>query len=236
MINGNYSLSTLFSGLNKNSFNSGIYSSISDYSSIKSGAYSRLLKKYYSADDKTRKSLSNVTGNISTGKADSEKIVSVRKSAEALKSAASSLMDKSVFDTKDGKYDRDKIYQGVSDFVNSYNRLISETKDSGISSVDSSVKRMTGNTVANSRMLSSIGIKTGTDNRLTIDKDMFMNADMDKVKSLFNSTGGYGYQAGSSASMIDYAAQNEASKSNTYTSRGGYSYNYNSGNLFNYGL
>ena len=48
-----------------------------------------------------------------------------------------------------------------------------------------------------------------------------------------NGNGSFGYQTEVKASMIDSAASLEAGRSNTYTGRGSYSYNFNAGNLFN---
>lgn len=237
--NNNYNVSTLFSSLNTNKTNSGIYSSLSELSSIRSGSYRKLLNKYYSSDSDTQKKLKSVSSSLSTSKSSTETLANVRKSAEAVKTSVNALTDKSaqsVFAEKDGEYDKDRIYDAVSNFVSSYNNLIGKASDSGSSSIDNTLKNMTNNAKANSKMLGNIGISIGSDNKLTLDKDAFMKADMNKVKSMLGSTGSFGYQAGTSASMIDYAAQNEAAKSNTYTSVGNYSYNYNAGSLYNYGL
>ena len=88
-------------------------------------------------------------------------------------------------------------------------------------------------TAGKSKDLEDIGIsvdsKTGI---LSFDSGKFNNADMDKVKKLFNGTGSYAYSVATRASLIDSYAQSEATKSNTYGKNGKYSYNYNSGNLF----
>ena len=88
-------------------------------------------------------------------------------------------------------------------------------------------------TADKSKDLEDIGIsvdsKTGI---LSFDSEKFNNADMDKVKKLFNGTGSYAYSVATRASLIDSYAQSEATKSNTYGKNGKYSYNYNSGDLF----
>ena len=55
---------------------------------------------------------------------------------------------------------------------------------------------------------------------------------MNQVKSTFNTSGSYGYQISAQASMIDYYAQNEASKANTYNRNGMFTYNYNTGDIY----
>ena len=56
---------------------------------------------------------------------------------------------------------------------------------------------------------------------------------MNNVKTLFNGQGSYGYQISARASMVNYNAGVELSKSNTYTNVGSYSYNYSAGDIFN---
>jgi len=84
-------------------------------------------------------------------------------------------------------------------------------------------------TSAYEKQLEKIGITVNKDDTLSIDKDTFLEADMTKVKNLFNGTGSYGYNVGVKASMVDYYAQYEASKANTYGSSGYYNYNYSYG-------
>ncbi len=177
--------------------------------------------------------------STSTSKTSTASIASIEKNAESLKKSAAALTDKSsssVFRQTGGKYDNDRIYDAVNSFVKDYNGVVDSVKGSRSSSISGKASSMLRLTSANSRLLGKIGITIGNDNKLSIDEKTFKNADMGRVKSLFNSSGSYGYQVGMSASMIDYAAQNEASRSNTYTNLGAYSYNYTAGNLFNYGL
>ena len=81
--------------------------------------------------------------------------------------------------------------------------------------------------------LSKIGITIDSDNyQLSIDKDKFKSADMNQVKSLFNGSGSFACNVKSQASMIEYRAQSEASKANTYGSGGRYSSAYQSGSVW----
>jgi flagellar capping protein FliD len=131
-----------------------------------------------------------------------------------------------------GNYDTDKIYEKASDFVENYNSVISSAGKSSTSTITNSLSSMKSLTKTNSDALSEIGIsvnsKSGT---LSIDEETFKNADMDKVKSLFNGTGSYAYGVATQSSMIDSYAQYEASKSNTYTSSGSYSDTYSIGSI-----
>ena len=138
---------------------------------------------------------------------------------------------------KDGKvsyeYDTDKIYKAVSDFVDSYNKMLKEGGDSNTNNILRSTKSMVNLTKANSNMLSSVGITIGTDNKLSVDETAFKKADMNTVKSLFHTTGGFGYQTSVQAGMIESYAKSEAEKANTYNKSGLYTYNYTTGEIYN---
>ncbi len=250
------SISSLFSSLSSSSLTSGIYSSLSDLANIRSGSFYKLAKKYYATMDSSSSS-SDVTTNTrtsrmeydyknhdykanlestATSKDSTSTIASTEKSAQSLKDSAAALVEKgtkSVFTQTDGQYDTDKIYDAVSTFVNDYNSVISAAGKSDSTSVSNAVSSMVNTTNVNSKLLSQIGITVGSDKKLSIDEETFKSADMSKVQSLFNGNGSYGYQVELQASMINSAAQLEASKANTYTGTGTYSYNYNVGNLFN---
>ena len=71
------------------------------------------------------------------------------------------------------------------------------------------------------------------DYTLSIDKDAFMKADSSVVSTLFQGTGSFAYATAVKASMINSYANIESSKSNTYNSQGNYTYNYNTGELYN---
>ena len=87
-------------------------------------------------------------------------------------------------------------------------------------------------TKANAALLSSTGITADKDGRLSMDETKFKSSDMSAAKSLFNGTGSYAYQVSAKASMINYNAETEQKKANTYTHNGAYSYNYSAGSLY----
>lgn len=258
-IYGYNSISTLFSGLNTSSVTSGIYNSLSELSSIRSGSYYKIAKKYYgssqadtaSSDTAVKQRTSRMdydykngdykvnldnSSSTSTSKDTVSTIAGVEKSAKDLKSAADKLVQsgsESVFKQTAGKYDTDKIYDAVNNFASAYNDVITKASASDSSSIENAAKSMKNATAVNAKALSKIGITIGSDNKLSVDEKTFKAADMNSVKSLFNGNGSFGYQTEVKASMIDSAASLEAGRSNTYTGRGSYSYNFNAGNLFN---
>ena len=229
------SISMLFSSMGSRNNNSGgmdmLGINYSDYASIRSGAYGKLLKSYYSLDsDNTKKKTDSVLSEKTSS-------ANIEDSAEALTSTVKELYTRSnnkVFakDSK-GNYDTSKIYDKVSSFVEDYNNLLTTAGKSNVSRIKSSVSSMKNATDYKESRLNEIGISVDSkDGTLSIDKDTFMKADMSKVKDLFNGTGSYAYSVATQASMIDAGAQNEATKANTYGSAGGYNYNYNSGSIF----
>lgn len=235
-------ISTLFSSLNTSSNNISSGINLSEYASIRKGGYYKLLKKYFSENtDNDNK----VSSSISTSSLSSSKLTDLKDKTDSVKKSAAELLDKSensVFSkekvkAEDGTvseaYNKDKIYDAVKSFVSDYNSLVESAKDSSVSSISNAVDSMQNITKVNSKMLSSVGITVGPDNKLSVNEDTFKKADMDKVKSMFNTTGAYSYQIARQASMIDTYSSLEAAKANTYMSNGHYSFNYNYGSIFN---
>ena len=216
----------------------------SDYATIKNGSYTKLMKAYYAKEASGDSSSSSIT-STSTSKDSSKTLANIESAADDLKKASETLRtngDKSLFTKKqttdkDGKvsyeYDTDKIYKAVSDFVDSYNEMLKEGGDSNTNNILRSTKSMVNLTKANSNMLSMVGITIGTDNKLSIDETAFKKADMNTVKSLFHTTGGFGYQTSVQAGMIESYAKSEAEKANTYNKSGLYTYNYTTGEIYN---
>ncbi len=233
------SVSTLFSSLN--SSGNQATSMLSDYYSIKNGSYKKLLNAYYSLDneDGTKKKASNSSDtlskilnqnkSISTAKDDAEVLVGIEEAASGLKDSAGKLLKKS---DAESVYNTDNLYNNVKAFVDSYNGVIDAAKDTNTSSISKNLDSMINQTKMNQKMLANIGIEIGEDNKLTVDKDKLMSADVDTVKSMLGATGSYGYRVSASASMINFNAEYEASRANTYTAKGTYSNNYNTGSLY----
>ena len=243
------SIGVLFSSLNSGSAMFGTSDLLginySDYATIKNGSYTKLMKAYYAKEASGDSSSSSVSATTSTSKDSSKTLANIESAAEDLKKASETLRtngDKSLFTKKqttdkDGKlsyeYDTDKIYKAVSEFVDSYNKMLKEGGDSNTNSILRSTKSMVNLTKANSSMLGSVGITIGTDNKLSVDETAFKKADMNTVKSLFHTTGGFGYQVSVQAGMIESYAKSEAEKANTYNKTGMYTYNYTTGEIYN---
>lgn len=246
-------MNVLFSSLNSTNSSSGsssIFSAtgvgstnwLSDYMSIKNGSYLKLMKAYYAKTDST--STTN-TSSTSISSDSSKALAIIEDNAEKLSDSADSLLvttSKSLFNkvsTTDEKgvtteeYDMDTLYNAVNSFVTNYNSVIESSDDISSETVLQQTLSLTTLTDANSNMLNKIGITVNSDNTLSIDEETFKESNVTSVKSLFNEKGAYGYSVSVKASMINYYASSEASKSNTYTSSGTYSYNYSSGDILN---
>ena len=247
-VNARQDYSYLFQSMTTSRGNSlGNLNFLSDYASIKNGSYGKLMKAYYAKDaaDKTAsegKDTETKKNSISTA-ADSAKTLSeIEKAADTMKESADSLLvkgSKSVFQKKNEKatvseeYDTDAIYKAVSGFVTDYNDLLSKTSAASSKNLQSKADTLAAVTSANAKLLSKVGITVNSDRSLSLDEEAFKKSDMGTVKNLFGTTGAYGYKVSAQASMIDYTAAKESTKSNTYTANGTYSNVYSAGNILN---
>ncbi len=241
---GDYSY--LFSGLSSSGTGSSAnLNFLSDYASIKNGSYGKLMKAYYgkNAND-------SVSSLVNSKSKDTSKVLAeVQSSTDALKESADALLTTgkdSLFTKKDitttdangnktttNGYDTDAIYKALSKFVDDYNSVLKATDNINTTGILNKTLNMVKATATNSKLLTSIGINIKSDNSLSIDKETFMKADMTTVKSLFNGNSSYAYRVSAQSSLINFAADNEAAKANTYGASGTYSNNYSSGNIYN---
>lgn len=241
------SVSTLFSSLGSSkSTGSGLFGiNLSEYASIRSGSYGKLMRSYFSmdstkgtskSDDSTKNTIEDLATTTSTSKDSTKTLAAIESDAKELTDSAKALYTRSnnkVF-TKDsgGSYDTDKIYKAVKRFADDYNSMLDTAGKSSTNRISRSVSSMKNETSYNEKPLKEIGItvdeKTG---RLSVDETTFKGADTEKIKNLFNGTGSYAYSVATKAAMTESYAKSEAAKSNTYTKNGTYNYNYNSGNI-----
>lgn len=242
------SVSTLFSSLGSSkSTGSGLFGiNLSEYASIRSGSYGKLMRSYFSmdstkgtskSDDSTKNTIEDLATTTSTSKDSTKTLAAIESDAKELTDSAKALYTRGnnkVF-TKDsgGGYDTDKIYKAVKRFADDYNSMLDTAGKSSTNRISRSVSSMKNETSYNEKPLKEIGItvdeKTG---RLSVDETTFKSADTEKIKNLFNGTGSYAYSVATKAAMTESYAKSEAAKSNTYTKNGTYNYNYNSGNIF----
>ncbi len=236
-VNAKQDYSMLFSSLNSSNSkgSNSLYGiNLADYATIKSGSYGNLLKAYYKKDSSTDNSISkNSTSSLNKIKVDAtvkKELKDVQTYANEVKNSAETLMEKggkSVF--KDG--DMEKVYKAVSDFASSYNTLMEKSQNSSSSAISRYAGSMAYMVKGSEKLLNEVGISISQDKKLTVNKDSFMSADMDKVKSLFNGSNSLSERVASKASEIANKANSESNKSNLYSVNGTYRNPY-TGNLF----
>ena len=200
--------------------------------------------------DSSSTSSSKKTGvsSLSTSKDTSKTLGNIEEAAEKAKKSLSVLLEsgtKSKFNKvtktdEKGKtymdYDTDAIYSAVKDFVKDYNSLLDKTENSKTSNIAQARKALIDYAKDNANALREIGITIDSDDNLVINESKFKNADMAKVKDLFQKSGSFGKKVEAQYDKIDFYAGYEASKSNTYNYNGSYSNNYTSGDWLNSGF
>ena len=237
-------VSYLFSGLGSGAAGVAGSNWLSDYASIKNGSYSKLMKAYFKANSSDKTKDAQTTSRTNVKSTEAQKYTGVQKAADSLKSSAEALMDKKLFAEKDIKtkdengvetvtkgYDTDAVYTAVSNFVKDYNSVVKATGDLTDKTLGHRMTYLNQLTMNKSKALSEMGVSIQTDGSLKLDKDVFMKADMSKVKALFSNDGAYGYRISAQSSLIKNAAGSAANRGG-YTSRGSYNSNFSSGNLF----
>ncbi len=229
------SINTLLNGFgntsSNSSYTSGLYSSLSEYSTIRTGAYKKLLNSYYSKTQSTKASQTGtnyqVKGNSTVEK---KQLTEVKDAADSLYSSAAKLTDtsstKSLF--KNAQSVTGEISSAVKNFVNDYNSLVEEAAYTSNSKVTGKVSFMTSQTNAYKSSLENIGITINDDKTLTVDEKKLNSADVNDVKKLFNGSSSMAYQTFVRASSISSAAENASTTSGLYGSDGAYDNYYNS--------
>ena len=166
------------------------------------------------------------SSNKTNSKDDTSKVGTSKTAKDSASATAASALYKYIeklgaFDYEDG--DKDKAYNALLDFVNGYNDLLDNAKDSENSNVIKQADYMKSLISSNKSALSRLGISVNSDNTLSINEDKFKEADLSTMKSLFTGVYSFGEK------MIDrinqiyrYATQGETLTAQTYTNQGGY--------------
>lgn len=224
-------------GSSNNLFNS---INLSEYSSIKSGAYGKALKVYFAQDKAASTSATKTDKNDKkfTESTEVEKLNEVNGNASALAGSAEKLIERgtdSLFRKKemevkneDGTtakvedYDVDAIYNAVNDFTKKYNSLLESVKDSDSEKVLGEAKDMVRLVEDYKTSLEKVGITIGKDDELVVSEKDFKAAEVDDMKKLFNGNASFAYVLSTKASFVGATANSEANVMKTYNSLGGY--------------
>ena len=238
MTNVNTNYTDIFSSMMGTSGTDNNAFSLSDYMSIKSGSYGKLLKAYYKKQD---------AGTAESAEEEKKQLSLLKTKADNLKNSMLDLMDEDLFEkktikTKDEKtgeetekvdYDWDAITKAVNSFVDSYNAIISATGESDNKKVLRNATWLTQMTEANSNLLSKVGITIGEDNKLKVDADVLKKANVNTLKVLFQGAGSYADKVVQKAAQIGNAAvQGTSAGGSSYTNNADYKKLTSSGYLF----
>lgn len=237
---GNYGYSNFFNSTSLFSQNSnrnsglGIESLLSDYSSIKTGSYGKLMKSYYQKNPAAAAIAGQNNNKVSKGaSADTtEQIQKLKSTSSDLSKSASALYSASANSLYE-KGNEDKLFNAVSSFVDDYNNVVKASGDSENTKILRSASTMTNAVSVSSKLLGKAGITVNSDNTLSIDEKAFKAADTSTVKTLFSGNRSLAYQTGTSASFINmYAGQDAAKSSGIYNGKGTYTSSLSTGMLF----
>lgn len=208
-----------------------MYQNLNELASVKSGSYYKLARSYYAKENEQTVKKENT----STSKSSTKELAEQEKAATELIESSKALYKSNSLWKKDdeGNYNRDKIYQAVSAFIDDYNQTIKESASSEVTGIAHAAAALVNANRSNSSLLDKIGISMDSSNyKLSISEETFKKADIGKIKSLFSGTGSYAYQMGAQASMIQNYAQLEASKANTYTKGGSFGATHANGSIY----
>ena len=237
-MNSNYL--SLFQTNTSNNYSAFGNFSLTDYASIKSGTYKKLLNSYYNPSSNSG-ATSSAVSKLAESKT-SKNLTSVRSNADELSKAAEKLYtsgSKSLFTQKEisekdetGKvtkrvdYDRDAINSAIKDFVKQYNDVIEAVDDTESSSVLRTGLYMAKQTATYTKSLATVGISVNYDNTLSVDEDMLKEAKISDLKTLFNGVTSFAYRTSQKADSLGLAAK-QSSGTSLYGSNGSYNSNYN---------
>ncbi|MDE6433266.1 MAG: flagellar filament capping protein FliD [Lachnospiraceae bacterium] len=225
-INTSNDMSSLFQNLTGSNSTSNSGLDLTDYYAIKNGSYGKLMKAYYKNQDSEKKTESS---------GDSKQSLTLMKAGtDSLQKSVTTLMDESLWEKKKIKkkdeetgeekevfdYDWDSITKAVKTFVDDYNNVIGKAGDSDTKGVLRGASRMTSITGEMSKLLNQVGIKIGSDNKLSVDEEKLKSASIGTMKTLFTGMHSFADKIMQKATAIGRAA---AGNDSTYTSNATYS-------------
>ncbi len=238
------SISTLLGSLGTPSGVSSLAGLVSDYRTIQTGTYGKLLKEYYAqqADSAKSSATSSVNEAAKTMKSSlsdtKSKMEALNKSASALAATGDdSLFNKKEITQEDGSvkmdYDTDAIYSAVSKFVDDYNSAVSSASSSSTQSIANGANSLTSATDVLANNLKRFGISSNPYGKLSVDENTFKNSDMAKFQSAISGKNGYASSIAQTASRISGTTSNKLSSLTAATySNSGYFSSSGSGSLF----
>ena len=207
---------SLFNSLPKTSESSGggLTNLATEFNSIRSGSYGKLLSAYYkkmNSGDSFNEAIQKETANRQL----------VGGNASSLKSAAKTLSKMDFSDTSDAG--KEKSLKSVKDFISAYNSVIDTADDVNSKSILRNAVWMTNITSKSAGLLNELGISVGKDNKLTLDETKWANANNSTKTALFNGRQGFAEKMVYKASQMTNSSAEKASfTASAYQDNGDY--------------
>ena len=198
---------SFFQGLSSSS-GSGNMNYLSDYASIKSGSYGRLMKAYYG---KGKNSSATASGSSSSTSNVLERILEERRNPKVsedvkeansnlvtgisnLKSSVATLQNSNTYtDTEKGQSATAKVSSAMKNFVSQYNEVVNASKKSTMTNKTAYVANMMKATAANADKLSEIGVTINDNGTLQFNESKLQSAELSKVQELFSADDSMSY-------------------------------------------
>ena len=216
---------------NQNSL-SDLTSVLSEYSSIKSGSYGKLLRAYYAKDTDKANTTTKSEQNEKTENDDTNSVKDLfqntvsttKKPDKSSAEAATKLVDASTaLDKLSYKEEnRDKIAEAISSFVKEYNNTLQAASKSDLMNVAQNAEWMAGGSKSNEKLLASVGVTINEDNTLSFDKEVFATASLTTAKSVFDGTASFAHQVANRATKIYAEAASGGTATATYSQNADY--------------
>ena len=208
--------SSLFNSLPKTSESSGggLTNLATEYNSIRSGSYGKLLSAYYkkmNSGDSATEAMQKETANRQLA----------GSNASSLKSAAKNLSKVDFSDTSDAG--KEKSLKAVKDFISAYNSVIDTVDDVNNKGMLRNAVWMTNITSKSAGLLNELGISIGENNQLTLDETKWEGANTSTKTALFNGKQSFAEKMAYKASQLtNYSAEKASYTASAYTDDGDY--------------
>ncbi len=207
--------SSLFNSVpKKDKSTNGFENLATEFNSIRSGSYGKLLSAYYkkmNSGDSATEAMQKETANRQL----------VGGNASSLKSAAKNLSKVDFYDDSEGA-DAKKL-KAVKDFISAYNSVIDTADDVNSKGILQNAVWMTNITKKSAGLLNELGISIGDNNQLTLDETKWTNANNSTKSALFNGRQSFAekmvYKAGQ---MTNFSAEKASYTASAYKNNGDY--------------
>lgn len=205
--------SSLFSSLpkTKESSGGGLTNLATEYNSIRSGSYGKLLSAYY-------KKMGSGDSATEAIQKENENRQLVGSNASSLKSAAKTLSKMNFAEASE-----EDSLNAIKSFVSSYNSVIDTADDVNNKKILQNAVWMTNITKKSAGLLNELGISLGKDNKLTLDEAKWADAHVSTKTALFNGRQGFAEKMIYKASQMTNSSAEKASfTASAYKENGDY--------------